>query len=153
MPFEDDVDETSGFGIKRTSEDKLTYKNIIARAINYCLSLRGSKYFHIGVMNLVRTIEFNVSGYRFIDELNKIQQRIMVDKKKKIVSWQLEHGRKFYRRDQRAIMKLELYSWGWDVYFQEVIQLLAKNNLLIETEKTIPVIEVGQNQDEIKPEK
>lgn len=148
----DDVDETTGFGIKKTSEDKLTYKNIIARAINYCLILRGSKFFHIGVENLVSTVEFNVQGYMFVDELNNIRDELMVKKAKKVEGWQDEYSRKFYRKDYQARMKLELYSWGWEAYFQKVIQLLASHNLLFETEKIIKIKAVGATEDEGKSE-
>ncbi len=136
---EEELDEISGFGIKKRSEDKLTYKNIIAKSINYCLALRGSKFFHIGVENLVSTVEFNVQGYNFIDELDKIHEELMGLKEKKIQEWKNEYGRKFYRKDIQAVMKLDLYQWGWEAYFQKVIQLLASHNLLFETEKYVPI--------------
>lgn len=134
-----ELDELQGFGIKKRSEDKLTYKNIIARSINYCLAMRGSKFFHIGVENLVSTVEFNVQGYNFIDELEKIHDELMEEKNQKIQDWKKEYGRKFYRKDIQAVMKLDLYQWGWEAYFQKVIQLLASHNLLFETEKYVPI--------------
>ena len=63
----------------------------------------------------------------------------MVEKQEIIDNWKKKLGRKFYRSDQQAILRLALYEWGWDRYFHELIQLLASNNLLVETQKFIPI--------------
>lgn len=151
MSFENELEES--LFIRRTTEDKLTYKNIIADAINSCRKCKGKLYFKEAVEGLVDIIEFNVRGYPLKNKLEKIRNNLEVEKKQRRIDRANEMGRRFYRRDVQAKFKIEQNEWYWRKYFKDIIQLLADNNLLMDTGKDIPVKEVGDTKDESEQQK
>lgn len=137
----DDEEESNfiGWGIKKTSEDKLTYKNIIADAINWCRKLRGKIGFKDSVEGLADVIEFNVPGYKLSKKLEEIRNNLDIqreDRKQKAID---EQGISFYKNANRAKFRLAQGDWYWNEYFKKIIQLLADHNLLFETEKMTKV--------------
>ena len=140
-------DET-GFGIRRTSEDKLTYKNIIADAINWCRKSMGTRHMPNAVQGLERIIKFDVKGYKLKTKLIEIQADLKAEKIERKKREKRRMGRNFYGNSEQARFKLRQSEWYWNKYFEEIIQLLADNKLLVETEKTIPVKEIGRRTDE-----
>ena len=144
--FEED-NETS-FGIRRTSEDKLTYKNIIADAINWCRKSMGTRHMPNAVQGLERIIKFDVKGYKLRTSLQEIQVELNKEKLHKIKIEKKRLGRNFYGNSEQARFKLKQSEWYWNEYFEMIIQLLANNGLLFDTEKTIPIKEVGRVKNE-----
>ena len=140
-----EFNEEIEFGIRRTSEDKLTYKNIIVDAINWCRRTRGTMHFKHAVKGLVGIINFDVKGYSLKTKIDEIQVELDREKKRLIQQEKQRAGRKFYANAYQAKFKIRLDEVYWNSYFECIIQLLADNNLLMETEKTIPVKIVGEH--------
>jgi len=136
-PFDDD---DINYAIRKTSEDKLTYKNIIADAINWCRRARGTVYFKSAVQGLESVINFNVIGYKLKDELKTIKDTLDKEKTENEIKEHYKMGRRFMKRAIRVKFKLQQEKWYWNAYFEKIIQLLGNNNLLLETQKKIPVI-------------
>ncbi len=144
-------EELVGFGVKRTSEDKLTYKNIIADAINWCRKTKGSMVFIEAVGGLEQIIKFNVPGYKFIEEINNIKDKLTIEKKQRRDREARRQGRNFYGNAEQARYKLDESKWYWNAYFESIIQLLAEHNLLIDTEK-LTKIKIKREIDEDESE-
>lgn len=153
--MEDAHFEQKGFAIKRTSEDKLTYKNIIADAINWCRRSRGKLYFKNSVKGLEDIITFDIPGYTLESDMEKIRDKLNIEKKERRVKREKELGSDFYGNAEQALFKIEQSEWYWNAYFKKIIQLLASHNLLMETEKYIPIrekkqIEEGYEENEME---
>jgi len=144
----EDLNTDFEYSIRKTSEDKLTYKNIIADAINWCRKSMGTMYFREAVKGLEKIIKFDVTGYSLLSEIENIQIQLNIEKKEMIKYKKHKLGRHFYGNAEQAKFKLELSEWYWSAYFERIIQLLASNGLLFDTEKTIPIKEIGRVKDE-----
>ena len=136
------------YSIRKTSEDKLTYKNIIADAINWCRKSMGTMYFKEAVKGLEKIIKFDVIGYKLLSEIKQIKIDLDIEQQKNIKLKKKRLGRSFYGNAEQAKLKLEISEWYWEEYFERLIQLLANNGLLFDTEKRISVKEVGKDKDE-----
>ena len=133
-------EETDGvFSIRRTSEDKLTYKNIIADAINDCRRNKGKIFFNSKVQALEDIINFDVTGYKLMSQIENIKQNIEEERIEYLNIEKEKLGNKFYSNANQAKLKLKMSKWYWERYYVEIIRLLAKENLLLETEKKISV--------------
>ena len=128
------------FGFKKTTVDKLTFKNIIADAINQCRrNRRYIELFQASVLGLEDIIYFNIPGYQLKTEIDKIKQMLNDEHNNKIMSERNRLGRNFNKRSERAKIRIKQHEWYWNTYFKHLMQLLADKNLLLETTKYIPV--------------
>ena len=137
--IEDEEEQYLGLGYRKKSEDKLTYKNIIAEAIRKCLFTKGSTYFKEAVEGLEKAIYFDVTGYKLMTEINKIKKELEVGKYKIIRKMKRKLGVDFYGNKEQVELKIQVRKWYWETLFTRLIQLLADNNLLFETEKVTPI--------------
>jgi len=135
-------------GIRKSSSDKLTYKNIIADAINWCRRTQGTFLFPGAVKGLVGVIRFNVKGYNLKQGLEEIEKQMEIEKKLYIQHIKTKLGRDFYGASEQAKFKIRLNRWTWNTYYEKIIQLLATNGLLMDIERIISVRSAGENQDE-----
>lgn len=145
--FDSDIEE-GVLSIKRTSEDKLTYKNIIAERIRWCCRYTGNMYYRDSCIALESIIYFDIRGYKLRKELDKIKLNLKRKRAYHIKNIKSKMGRRFYTRPNQAKLRLLLNEWYWNQYFRDIIQLLASNNLLLETEKNIPIQETGNVSDD-----
>lgn len=142
MMGEDEEETLQQFGFRKTSIDKLTYKNIIADAINQCRRSRSHiRLFQKSVEGLEEIISFDVPGYPLDKSLKQIKKTLEIERKKQVRKKQDELGKKIFQRATQAKLRIWLHQWYWDEYFKKIIQLLAENNLLLETQKYIPIRE------------
>ena len=135
--IEDETIDLGELGYRKTSEDKLTYKNIIADAINWCRRTRGSTRFKEAVENLESIILFDIPGYKLQSQIDDIKEEMAVERIEKINKEKEKHGRYYLRNSVQAKLRLEIARWYWERYFQKLIQLLARENLLLETQKVV----------------
>ena len=61
---------SSGF-FKRGTVDKLTYKNIIADAINWCRLTMGTLEYKFAVVGLEKIIKFDIQGYQLSTKIDR----------------------------------------------------------------------------------
>lgn len=135
----DDEEEGFDLGIRRKSIDKLTYKNIIADAINWCRKSRGTTRFKYNVQGFESVIMFDVVGYKLKSKLEKIVNQLEIQRQERRNQAKRRHGRDFYGNAFQAKFKIAEEDWYWNMRFEMVIQLLASENLLLETERVIPL--------------
>ena len=136
----------SGF-IRKTSEDKLTYKNIIADAINTCRRLQGYHEFRGSVQGLEKVIYMDIQGYRLTEKIDDIKKNLTNIGQEYINKLQKIMGRsEYYKNAHIAKLKIFMDQWYYEQLFEGIIQLLAEHNLLLETERLIP-LRIGTDTD------
>ena len=141
-------DEDGIFAVRRSTQDKLTYKNSIAQAISKCNSTKGTTRFKDNVQALASTIMFDVSGYSLASKLQEIK-RSMYEKETQFIQQKIDkHGKKIYYHANQAKLKIQVNEWYWNTYYESILQLLASHNLLFDTEKKIPVIKDNKKYDD-----
>lgn len=142
-------DDNEGINfIRRSSEDKLTYKNVITNVIMQYLHSYGDFSSQKAVKKIKSAIFFDVTGYKLRSKIREFEQDLLLEREKKVEFEKKKLGRQFYGRANHARFMLRLEQWYWDSYFDCLLQLLADHNLLVDTEKTIPVMEVGKDSSE-----
>jgi len=132
--------------IRKTSQDKLTYKNTIQNRINWCLIILGTKAFPTAVKALEHSIIFDVQGYKFKTNLEKIHKdanEMMTESENRLKE---KLGRMFYRRPVQAKFKIRREEDYWIYIFDKVMQLIADHKLLIEYDKSISIVKVGDEE-------
>ena len=134
---------TSGF-FKRGTTDKLTYKNIIADAINWCRLTMGTLEYKFAVVGLEKIIKFDIQGYQLSTKIDNIKDEMEIDREKYIEFEEGRLGRKIKKRAERAKLKIRLRQWYWEEYFERIIQLLAEHDLLFDTERQLPYKKLGR---------
>jgi len=147
-----DEDEDSGFLIRRASQDKLTYKNTIQRCIDWCLRAMGTFLFPMAVKSLERAIIFDIKGYKFKTNIEQIHIKANQFQQEEKIRLKNKLGRRFYKNAIQAKYKLQRENQYWLYIFDELMQLIADHNLLIEYQKTITVKEAGKTGDEFESE-
>jgi hypothetical protein len=133
-------DEESGLGIKKTNEDKLVYRLEIQDAIKTCRKSRseipGMKY---AVDGLISIIEFDIQGYHFKRQIDTIKLNLEMERKIRLLRFLRRNGLRSSNPLKIHIFKLNDFEWYYSSLFQQVLQMLAKENMLIETEKIIRI--------------
>lgn len=140
--------DDSEYLIRKTSEDKLTYKNTIQRRIDWCLIVMGSTQFPSAVKALERAIIFDIKGYKFKTEIGKIHDEVKDKSIQREEEQKIKLGRQFYKRANQAKFKIRQQEQFWLDIYDSLLQLIADHNLLVDTEKTLPVKKVGENDSE-----
>ena len=135
-----DEDEIN-LGIRRHTDDKLTYKLIIANAINSCRqSERDYILYENNVHGLINIIYFDVRGYNLKTQIEKLLKELKAEREKRYKEEENNIPRwKFYKTSYQHKLKLRLHRWYYTTLFQRILQILASENLLLETEKLISV--------------
>ena len=143
------MDEEDGlFAVRRSSQDKLTYKNIIAQAISKCNNSKGTVRFKSEVQALAATISFNVSGYSLASELKQVRNVLKEGVNEYVETQRMLLGRKLMYHANQAKLKIKANEWYWNHYYEAILQILASHNLLFDTERRISVIQDNKNYDE-----
>jgi len=112
-------EENIGIGIRRKTDDKLTYKLIIANAINESRRTEGKiVQYPNSVMALANLLRFNIKGYKLKTKIDEVEENLKIEKEKmyeerknKVPRW------KFYKRSYQAKFKLVLDRWYWESFF------------------------------------
>lgn len=138
-----DDDEESGFLIRKTSQDKLTYKNVIQNRINWCLMTIGTMSFPDAVRALERSIIFDLTGFRFKTELEKIHEDAKKRAEERKEQMKEKLGRGFLKRSVQAKFKIKQQEQYWIDVYDEILQQIADHKLLIDYEKTLSVKKAG----------
>jgi len=139
--------EVMGLGIHQSNKDKLTYKNIISDAINTCRRSKGHKEFVNDVEGLEDIIYMDISGYQLRKQIETIKETIHVIGQEYINTLYHKSGRTYYKKATIAKLRLFMDQWYYERYFEELIQLLATHNLLLEHERYIPIREKSMLTD------
>lgn len=137
----DEDQEIMGLGIHQSNRDKLTYKNIISDAINHCRQLKGHQNFNDAVEGLEDIIYMDIAGYRLRVKIETIKDELQTVGQEYITRLHKTMGRNYYRNANIAQLRLFMNKWYYEHYFEELIQLLAEHNLLLEHERYIPIRE------------
>jgi len=133
-------DAELGLGYHQHNLDKLTYKNIIADAINYCRKLKTYKEFAGAVEGLEDVIYMDIEGYRLREQIETIKTTIKTEGQEYIDTLRKNMGRdEYYKNAHIAKLKLFMDQWYYERYFEDLIQLLAEHNLLLEHERYVPI--------------
>lgn len=133
-------DAELGLGYHQRNLDKLTYKNIIADAINYCRRLKGHKEFASAVSGLEDVIYMDIEGYRLRAKIENVKTIIQNEGQEYIHRLRENQGRdEYYKNAHLAKLKLFIDQWYYERYFEDLIQLLAEHNLLLEHERYVPI--------------
>lgn len=148
-PYDDDT----SLLVRKTSQDKLTYKNVIQQRINWCLMNMGTTDFPRAVKSLERCIIFDIPGFKFKAKIEIIHQKAELFVKVYEEGQKEKLGRWFFRRPIQAKLKIAKMEKFWISVYDEIIQLLAENKLLLDYEQSLSVKVVGQNvQEDISEE-
>jgi hypothetical protein len=92
----------------------------------------------------MRIILFDIKGYTLKTEIEKIFKVIHEENEELIKKTRDKHGKNFKGRPFQAKFRLTLNRRYYERLFEEIIQLLADNNLLFDTEKSIPYKRLGR---------
>lgn len=141
-------EEDTIFAVRRSTQDKLTYKNIIASAIGICNRSKGTTRFKDDVQALASTIAFNVSGYNLAYELKEVRNVLLQGVSLFVKSENQKMGKKALYHANQAKLKIRANEWYWNHYFEAILQVLAKHNLLFDTERKISVIQDSNQYDD-----
>lgn len=143
----EDLEEkfASGF-FKKTSIDKLTWKNEIAEAHRFCRhNLKNMNILPDAIDGLVTTIYFDIEGYKLKETIDNIFIDALKKGQKMIDEIRNNLGRAFYYRNVNiARLRIAMEKWYWTYVFKELTQLLGEKNLLLETERKIPYKSLGR---------
>jgi len=135
------TDENIELGIRRHTDDKLTYKLIIANAINECRRTEGHVVeYPNNVQALINIIYFKVKGYDFKQQIDDVKKKL--DKEKEDFYNEIKEKTPkyiFYKRSYQAKFKYKLDREYWESFFKEIIQILASEGLLMDVEKYISI--------------
>lgn len=144
-------DDEIELGIRRHSDDKLTYKLIIANAINECRrSERDYSLYENNVNGLINIIFFDVRGYKLRTQIQKLKEELKKEREDRYEEEENNVERwMFYRKSYQAKLKLRLHRWYYTTLFQRILQILASENLLLETEKLISVKSTGNVDEDV----
>jgi len=139
-------DDEIELGIRRHSEDKLTYKLIIANAINECRrSERDYVLYENNVNGLINIIYFDVRGYKLKTQIEQLITELKKEREIMYNTDELETPRwKFFKTNYQHKLKLRIHRWYYRTLFQRILQILASENLLLETEKLISVKSIDE---------
>lgn len=141
-------DDSIELGIRKHSDDKLTYKLIIANAINQCRVNEGYiKAYENSVKALINLLFFDVKGYNLKSKITELMDSLDVERESKYTDEQESTERwLFYRKSYQAKFKLKLHRWYYETLFQRILQILASEGLLMDTEKLISVKTIGDEE-------
>ena len=142
-------DDEIELGIRRHTDDKLTYKLIIANAINECRrSKNNPDEYEDKVHGLINILYFDVRGYKLrtqieelLTELKTKRENRYKEEEETVERWM------FYRKSYQAKFKLKLHKWYYTELFRRILQILASEGLLMDIEKFISV-KTTEEQDE-----
>lgn len=140
MDREDTSDlEGLDLGFRRTTSDKLNWKIEIQKRLDICISTYGTEKFFKNVERLIKTIIFNIHGYKFKETIDKkvfnLRYRQILQEK-----WYEHYDRNTWRHPLRQkILLLDLTQEYYDGLYDFICQLIAEKGLLLDTEVYIPV--------------
>jgi hypothetical protein len=142
-------DDNIEFGIRRHTDDKLTYKLIIAKAINECRITEGdAEKYPKAVKALVHLIYFDIRGYNLKTKIDVIVERLQIERKNMYTEEENTVERwLFYRKSYQSKLKMKIMMRYNEALFMGILQLLASEGLLMDTEKIINVAKVEEAEE------
>ena len=135
----DEDTEYIDLGIKKTNIDKLTYKYTIQKIIEQCLNTKGQLGYYDHVDAYVDAIMFDIKGYKFKTKVKKLIQDLNVERKKEILNYLKKYGYEAINPKYYFPFKHKLTKGYYEGLFEGLQQLVANEDLLLETGKTIPI--------------
>lgn len=143
----------TGF-FKKTSIDKLTWKNEIAEAHRYCRHNLQNKYIlPIAIESLKSTVYLDIEGYRLKEQIDTIYTDTY-DECQAYIDRQREKTNReyFYKNAYINSLQNQMEHKYWTTIFSKLTQLLGEKNLLLETERKIPYKQLGHISNEVYEE-
>jgi hypothetical protein len=136
-----DIDEEIlDIGLRRHSDDKLTYKLIIANAINECRRVEGEPNYYDSVKALINLLSFNIRGYKLKEQIDEVKKKLDEGKKQRYKDEEENTPRwKYYKKANLGKLKGEITKWYWETFFRQILQILATEGLLFDTERIVPI--------------
>lgn len=137
---EAETDEFYGnLGYRKTTPDKLTWKNEIQKRLDICIATYKTNLFGANVERLIKTILFDVKGYKFKVVIE--EERIRLDQ---IVKNSVEHYQETKPEIwgdpiKQAGRRYDLNEWKYDKFYDFIFQLIAEKGLLLDTDVYIPI--------------
>lgn len=133
-------DEILNIGLRRHSDDKLTYKLIIANSINECRRTEDNSDYYKSVKALKNLLSFNIKGYDLKEQIDEIIAKLEADIVKKYQCTNPNIPRYiFFSKKNQANLKEKNTKWYWESLFISMLQILASEGLLFDTEKVVPI--------------
>lgn len=144
------IDDLEGIdlGFRRTTKDKLNWRLEIQKRLDICISTYGTERFFKNVERLVKTIVFNIHGYKFKKTIGgkvlKLKYNQVLQEK-----WHERYDRNTWEHPLRKkILLMDLTQEYYDELYDFICQLIAEKGLLLDTEVYIPVRTKGRITDE-----
>ena len=138
MGYHDDEDYLD-LGIKKTNIDKLTYKYTIQKIIDRCLQAQGQINYDEYVRAYVKALEFDVKGYKFLTQIHKVLNRLEYQKKTLLLEYITTHWYEARNPKYLIPFRMKIYVLYYETLFRELQQMVANEDLLLETGKHVPI--------------
>jgi len=97
---------------------------------------------------LISIIEFDISGYKFLSTIEEIKDDLHYGRKLRLYRYVKNYGLEALHPANLAKYRIEEYDWYYRGLFQRVLQMLASEDMIFETGKTIPITEIDFLEDE-----
>lgn len=138
-------------GFRRTTKDKLNWRLEIQKRMDIAISTYGTERFFKNVERLIKTIVFNIHGYKFKEtieeEVFKLKYRQILKEK-----WYERFDRNTWEHPiRRKILLMDLTQEYYDDLYDFICQLIAEKGLLLDTEVITPIRMKGPMMDEYGP--
>lgn len=137
---EAETDEFYGnLGYRKTTPDKLTWKNEIQKRLDICIATYKTNMFGDNVDRLIKTIIFDIKGYKFKIVIEEEQIKLAAIAKKNIDICQKEEPEIFGHPILQAHKRYELNEKYYNDLYDFLFQLIADKGLLLDTDVYIPI--------------
>jgi len=137
---EAETDEFYGnLGYRKTTPDKLTWKNEIQKRLDICIATYKSNLFGINVERLIKTIVFDVRGYKFKKVVEDEIQRLNDVVEENRVYYQTEKPELWGHPIKQQEINYDLWEWKYNQLYNFIFQLIAEKGLLLDTDVYIPI--------------
>jgi len=137
---EAETDEFYGnLGYRKTTPDKLTWKNEIQKRLDICIATYKTNLFPNNVERLIKTILFDVKGYKFKKEIDAEVIRLDEMVKNSINHYQQEIPEIWGDPIRQAQKRYDLQEWKYNELYNFLFQLIAEKGLLLDTDVYIPI--------------
>ena len=148
--FDDSDEETVlGFGTRKGTLDKLTYRQVLYNVIMQYLNSYGNFNSRQAVEKIIHATRFNEPGFELKNNIDIIKKELQIEKRKKWDEWKQQIGHfNFNRRSTQSKLKIQLQKWYWDELFDRILQVLADKDLIIEHNKLQKIKVKSSNLDD-----
>ena len=126
-------------GYRKTTPDKLTWKNEIQKRLDICIATYETNMFGKNVERLVKTIYFNIRGYKFKKLIDEEDERLKTNVVNKIIYHQTYEPYRWGCPIRQIKMKYNISEKYYKELYEFITQLIAEKGLLLDTDVYIPI--------------